>query len=218
MAESLAADYLAVHWKRILLVMAAIGILYTPGLSSEAKAPERLVVTVGKSLSIDSPVTIKRVAIANTNLAGTVMIGPKEVLVNGLVPGETLLIIWQEGDIRIACDVLVRPQRHKARRRKRPSRERFPASERGPDDRQRFRLRAGTVRYGRGGQDPGDGVDYRQGGEFAAVAIPPEEPQILLGMRFADVERGATTELSSALASGAFNTTGSAWHRIAHQH
>jgi hypothetical protein len=33
----------------------------------EAKAPEQLVVTVGKSLSIDSPVTIKRVAIANTS-------------------------------------------------------------------------------------------------------------------------------------------------------
>jgi pilus assembly protein CpaC len=39
------------------------------------------------------------------------------------------------------------------------------------------------------------------------VAIPPEEPQILLRVRFADVERGASTQLSSALASGAFNTT-----------
>jgi pilus assembly protein CpaC len=39
------------------------------------------------------------------------------------------------------------------------------------------------------------------------VAIPPEEPQILLGVRFADVERGASMELSSALASGVFNPT-----------
>ena len=55
----------------------------------ETKAPERLVVTVGKSLSIDSPVTIKRVAIANTTLAETVMIGPREILINGLAAGET---------------------------------------------------------------------------------------------------------------------------------
>jgi pilus assembly protein CpaC len=37
------------------------------------------------------------------------------------------------------------------------------------------------------------------------VVIPPEEPQILLRVRFADVERDASTQLSSSLASGAFN-------------
>jgi len=75
----------------------------------QAKAPERLVVTVGKSLSIDSPVTIKRVAIANTTLAETVMIGPRELLINGLAAGETSLVIWQEGEVRLVYDLLVRP-------------------------------------------------------------------------------------------------------------
>ena len=83
--------------------------LCTPGISVQAKAPERLVVTVGKSLSIDSPVTIKRVAIANTTLAETVMIGPRELLINGLAAGETSLVIWQEGEVRLVYDLLVRP-------------------------------------------------------------------------------------------------------------
>jgi hypothetical protein len=42
-----------------------------------------LLVTVGKSLSIDSPVAIKRVSTANDSLVDTIAIGPKEVQING---------------------------------------------------------------------------------------------------------------------------------------
>ena len=196
------------HWERILKLVAAIGVLCTPSFSIEAKGPDQLVVTVGKSLSIDSPVTIRRVAIANTSLAETVVIGPKEVLVNGLAPGETSLIIWQEGDIRLVYNLLVRASS----------------------------LRLDAVREQIAREVPDANVDLTLTNDFAyvrgtvkdivsaervlamastlgkavnllRVAIPPEEPQILLKVRFADVERGASTALSSALATGAFHQT-----------
>src|SRR5579872_3310272 len=58
--------------------------------------PGKLMVTVGKSLIIDSPLNIKRVHVANGTLAEAVAVNPKEVLINGTAPGETSLIVWQE--------------------------------------------------------------------------------------------------------------------------
>src|SRR5262245_66242229 len=100
----------------IVLLMAACGSLltYNPvrageldGLPQPAQAqpePQRqaangtgakLFVTVGKSLIIDSPVDIRRVSVANGILAEAVAVNPKEVLINGLAPGETSLVVWQ---------------------------------------------------------------------------------------------------------------------------
>lgn len=50
--------------------------------------PEPLLVTVGKSLIIDSPLNIERISIANDLLVDAVAINPKEVLVNGKAPGK----------------------------------------------------------------------------------------------------------------------------------
>src|SRR3954453_23593436 len=67
-----------------------------------------LSVTVGKSLVGDSPVNIQRVSVANPALAEAVAISPKELLVNGLTPGETTVIIWQQGGNRLFYDLNVR--------------------------------------------------------------------------------------------------------------
>src|SRR3954470_7387790 len=72
-----------------------------------------LSVTVGKSLVVDSPVNIQRVSVANPALAEAVAISPKELLVNGLTPGETTLIIWQQGGNRLFYDLTVRQSTRK---------------------------------------------------------------------------------------------------------
>jgi pilus assembly protein CpaC len=197
-----------VHWELILKVIAGIGILCTPGVGVEAKAPEQLRVTVGKSLSIDSPVTIKRISIANTSLAETVVIGPKEVLINGLAPGETSLVIWREDDVRLVYDLLVRASSLRLDAVREQIAREFPGSNVDL-------TLANDIPYVRG-----TAKDVAMAERIVAiastlgkpvnllrVAIPPEEPQILLRVRFADVERGASMQLSSALAGGFLNTT-----------
>ncbi|HEX3744885.1 MAG TPA: pilus assembly protein N-terminal domain-containing protein [Bryobacteraceae bacterium] len=189
-------------------VIAAIAVLCMPGFAMEAKPPQRLVVTVGKSLSVDSPVTIRRVAIANTNLAETVMIGPREMLINGLAPGETSLVIWQEGDVRLVYDLLVRPSSLKL------DAVRDEISTEFPDDRveltvaNEFVFVRGTVKtMAEGDRVVAIASTIGKTVNLLRVAVPPEEPQILLRVRFADVERGAASQLASGLASGALNTT-----------
>src|ERR1017187_7006487 len=72
-----------------------------PTKKAEPQAPQptpgtdgKLLATVGKSLIIDSPLNIEKIAVANGDLVEAVAINPKEVLVNGKAPGETSLIIW----------------------------------------------------------------------------------------------------------------------------
>ena len=208
MVATVPADPFAVHGKQILLAIAGIAILCTAGLAVEAKPPERLVVTVGKSLSIDSPVTIKRVAIANTALAETVVIGPKEMLVNGLAPGETSLVIWQEGDIRVLYDLLVRPSTLKADAVRDQIEIEFPDTNVDLSVVNDIVFVRGLVKnLAVGERIVAMAATLGKVVNLLRVAIPPEQPQILLRVRFADVERGASSELASALASGAFNTT-----------
>src|SRR5580704_12127365 len=60
-----------------------------------------LIVTVGMSMIIDSPVAVAKISIANGELAEAVAVTPKEVLINGKAPGETSLIVWQQGGTRL---------------------------------------------------------------------------------------------------------------------
>src|SRR5437868_7334345 len=89
-----------------------------PGPGAAAQETTGLVtrdlsVTVGKSLVVDSPVNIQRVSVANPTMAEAVAITPKELLVNGLTPGETTLIIWQQGGNRLFYDLTVRQSNRK---------------------------------------------------------------------------------------------------------
>ena len=80
-----------------------------PGTAGPSPTTTRdLFVTVGKSLIVDSPVNIQRVSVANADLAEAVAVNPREVLVNGKAPGETSLIVWQQGGNRLFFDLTVR--------------------------------------------------------------------------------------------------------------
>ena len=64
-------------------------------------ATDNLMVTVSKSLVLDSQANIQRVSVANGDMAEAVVINPREVMVNGKTPGDTSLIIWQQGGFRM---------------------------------------------------------------------------------------------------------------------
>ena len=168
----------------------------------------KLTVTVGKSLTIDSPLAIKRLSTANGTLVEAVAIGPKEVLINGKQPGETSLIIWQDNDARLIYDLTVRmsPARLNAVREQ-IARD-FPDADinvtfdndtafvRGtvPDVVSSDRIMAIVSTLGK----PVN---------LLRVDVPPVESQILLKVRFADVDRSAKLDLGANFLTGAFNQT-----------
>jgi pilus assembly protein CpaC len=194
----------------VALLLAAV---LLPGQTQSQQPPgaRDLFVTVGKSLVVESPVTIQRVAVADPGLAEAVAINPREILVNGKVPGETSLVLWQQGGNRILFDLHVRP----STLRLDVVREQLKQELTGQDvsiilDGENVFVR-GTVK------------DVASAERAVAIAgtlgkpvnllyvrVPPVESQILLKVRFANVDRSATSELGANLVStGALNTPGS---------
>jgi len=166
----------------------------------------QLTVTVGKSLAIDSPLAIKRLAFANGTMVDAQAIGPKEILLNGKAPGETSLIIWQEDGTRLIYDLTVRvsPMRLNAVRQQ-IARDYPDADVNVTFDNDTAFVR-GTVKN----VTDADRImaivsTMAKGVNLLRVEVPPVEPQILLHVRFANVDRNTSRQLGINFASTAFN-------------
>lgn len=178
---------------------------------SQTTASRELSVTVGKSVLVDSPQTIERIAVSNGTLAEAVAISPHEVMLNGLAPGETSLIIWQEGGNRLFFDLTV--QRNETRL---DGIRREMAQELGGDDKVTINMEGdnvflrGTVPTLTAAQRAVDiASTLGKPVNLLRVDIPGTDAQILIKVRFADVDRSATKQLGINLFSlGATNTLG----------
>jgi pilus assembly protein CpaC len=62
---------------------------------------------VGRSIVISSPSRIKRISLADPNIAEAIVVSPTQVLVNGRTPGGVSLLIWDESDQSQAFEVSV---------------------------------------------------------------------------------------------------------------
>jgi pilus assembly protein CpaC len=168
----------------------------------------QLTVTVGKSLAIDSPLAIKRLSYANGTLVEAQAIGPKEVLLNGKAPGETSLIIWQEDGTRLIYDLTVRvsPQRLNAVRQQ-IARDYPDADINVTFDNDTAFVR-GTVKTVTDAERIIAIVStMARAVNLLRVEVPPVEPQILLKVRFANVDRSMSRQLGINFGSTAFNQT-----------
>lgn len=171
-----------------------------------SSTPGKLTVTVGKSLIIDSPIEIKRLSVANGDLIEAVAVNPKEVLINGKAPGETSLIIWQQNGNRLLYDLTVRMSPLKLDAVRQQLARDFPDSEINVTYENDTAFVRGTVK---------DLISADRVMSICAtlgktinllsVDVPPADTQILLKVKFANVDRSATLNLGANFTSGAFN-------------
>jgi pilus assembly protein CpaC len=186
----------------------------TAAAQQQAESPNELVVTVGKSVIVNSALPIERVSVGYGDFAEATAISPGEVLVNGKAPGQTSLIIWQQGGGKLFFDVTVEPSQ--------------------------FGMtgRADVLRRQLNRELPGQKIDFDMQGDLIflrgsvknlnsadralAIAgaigrpvnllyvdVPAPEAQILLKVKFASVDRSVTTQVGMNLFStGATNTIG----------
>jgi pilus assembly protein CpaC len=174
-------------------------------------AARDLFVTVGKSLVVDSPVNIQRVAVANGELAEALAVNPREVLVNGKAVGETSMIIWQQGGNRLFFDLTVRPSNAKASAVQQEIDREFPGQDIKIAVQNESVFVHGTVKdLTTADRAMAMAASLGKPVNLLNVNVPPTETQILLRVKFADVDRLATQDLGLNLFStGATNTIGS---------
>jgi pilus assembly protein CpaC len=83
----------------------------TPAATNVTPGAAPLRVMVGKSLLINTTERLKRVSVTDPSVADALVVTPTQVLVNGLAPGEVSLLIWDElersrsFDLRVDVDI-----------------------------------------------------------------------------------------------------------------
>ncbi len=181
----------------------------------ETQTANELFVNVGNSLIVDSATPIERVSVGFGEIAEATAVGPTEVLVNGKAPGQTTLIIWQQGNQKLFFDVTVQPSRYATNARLEQLRRQF--NQELPGQKIEATIENDQV-YLRGTAK--DLTSAERAVSIAAsvgkpvnllyVTVPPPEAQILLKVRFASVDRSSSLQLGFNLFSlGATNTIGS---------
>jgi pilus assembly protein CpaC len=78
-----------------------------PPQQAAQEGGDRLHLLVGRSLVISSPTRVKRISIADPNIADAIVISPFQVLLNGKTPGGVSLIIWDESDQSQTFEIFV---------------------------------------------------------------------------------------------------------------
>ena len=178
------------------------------------ESPHELFVTVGKSLIVNSIADIERVSVGYGDVAEATAVGPREILVNGKAPGETSLIIWQEGGAKLFFDLTVRASTTK--QEERVDTVRREIKKELADQPVDLTFENDTVFL------RGHVKDLVTADRALAIAgtlgktvnllyvdVPGTEDQILLRVQFATIDRSVVTDLGLNLVStGATNTIG----------
>lgn len=186
-----------------------------PSSVSSQDSSNDLVVVAGKSVLVDCARPVERIAIAAPEVAEATAVSPTEVLLNGKAAGETSLIVWQQGGGRQFFNVQVRVsafvENDKLEAVRRELRTELPGQTlRVTAENGQVFLR-GTVK---------DLTSSDRAVQIAGTAgkvvnllyvdTPPQEPQILLKVRFASLDRTLANQLGLNIFSlGAANTIGS---------
>jgi pilus assembly protein CpaC len=185
----------------------------SPGAGHQDSANE-LSVAVGKSVLVDCARPVARVAIGLGDVAEADAISPTEIMVNGKTPGETSLIIWDTSGGRQFFNVSVRASATAINENleavRRELRAEFPGQTLKVSTENGLIFLRGTVK---------DIASSDRASKIAAtvgkvvnllyVDVPAGDPQILLKVRFASVDRSKEKQLGINLFStGLGNTIG----------
>ena len=99
---------------RRISILAALAFSMTPARLLAAQAPaaqgnvtiHRVSVTTGRSTIVETQFDVTRIAVTNPGVADAVVVQPREILVDGKAPGTVSLIVWG-ANTRVQYDVVV---------------------------------------------------------------------------------------------------------------
>jgi pilus assembly protein CpaC len=169
------------------------------GRPEESEAPQTLHLLVGRSIVISSPTRIKRVSLADPTIAEAIVVSPTQVLVNGKTPGGVSLLLWDEADqsqafeVSVDIDVLGLSQK---------IHEVFPSEPVQVETSRDVVMLSGRVSSAAVADKILEVVKSAAPKVTSLMQVPvPQATQILLQVRFAEVNRTAINQLGFNLIS-----------------
>ena len=189
----------------LLLILSFCGAQEAPAPQTNQEGPAPLRVMVGKSLLINTTDRLKRVSVTDPEIADPQVVTPTQVLVHGRSPGEVSLLIWDENerarsfDLRVDVDMTAAQEEIKRI---------FPSEQ--------IAISASRSAIVLSGHVTSEDVAKHAGqvaGAYSKNVInvltfgPVGAEEVLLEVKFAEVDRTAVTQLGANLfAPGAGNT------------
>ncbi len=167
-----------------------------------AAAARDLFVTVGKSLVVESPVNIERISVGDAKKAEAMAVTPRQILVNGREAGETSLIVWQAGGNRLMFDLRVRPGTERLEVVRQQLDKELPGQDVSVAQEGESVFVRGTVND-LTAADRAIAIAGALGKpiNLLRVKMPGAQQQILLKVRFIDLDRSVTQQLGINLTS-----------------
>jgi len=186
-----------------------------PAASNSQDSTNDLSLAVGKSVVLDLARPVTRIVVGMGDFANAQAVSPTQILLSGKAPGETSLIIWDQSGGRQFFNVTVRPSNFASNDTlegvRRELRAELPGQNvRVSQDNGVIFLR-GTV-SNLNSSDRAVMVASTAGKvvNLLNVNVPAAEPQILLKVRFASIDRTKEKQLGINIFSTGFgNTIGS---------
>ena len=199
---------------RILIAtLVSLG-LWTRDFEAQAQRPQvsdvpQLTVISSKSIIVNTAEPIERVAVTSTEIADALVISPQQVMINGKAPGVVSLILWDRAGKSTSYDLVVEIDLSLLQRQ---LEEQFPTENIMVSSAKGALVLAGSASEPRVAEKA-----IEIAGSFSPKVInllqlppPPDTEQILLQVKFADVDRAAVQQLGiNILSTGATNTLGS---------
>jgi pilus assembly protein CpaC len=176
--------------------------------AQESSEPQTLHLLVGRSLVITSPSRIRRISLADPEIAEAIVVSPTQVLVNGKKPGGVSLLLWDEADqsqafeVSVDIDVLGLSQK---------IHEVFPNENVHIDTSKDVVIITGKISSSVVADKILEVVKGAAPKVTSMMEVPPVPTgEILLQVRFAEVDRTALTQLGfNILSTGLGKTIGS---------
>jgi pilus assembly protein CpaC len=178
-----------------------------PAQSGQPQGSAPLRVMVDKSLLINTTEQIKRISVTDPAVADPTVLTPTQILVHGRAPGEVSLIIWDENersrsfDLRVDVDVSAcAEEEHRV----------FPEEQISVSPSRAAIVLSGHVTTEDVAKRAGElATAYSKNVINVLTFGPVGAQEVLLEVKFAEVDRSATTQLgANFFSTGAGNTIG----------
>lgn len=181
----------------LVALVAAVSCL-TPGAvraqEEGATAPRTLTVAAGNSTVLDFPANLQRLSLGDPNVADAVVVSARELVINGKEVGSTTLLTWLQNGQRRSYAVKVIPD---AEGLERDLARYFPEQEIHVSATGGTLVLSGTVTDPQVAEKALELAENRvgEGGTVLDNVVVPDRGQILLKVRFAEVNRSAMRDL-----------------------
>ncbi len=169
-----------------------------PNRPATPLAPQSITLTVGRGELLQFPDEASRVSVSNPVIADAVVVSLREVVLNGKAPGNTTIMIWH-GENVSPYEITVQPDLSEIQKQLRAT---FPNEQIDVSSSRDAILLNGVVT---------DAEVIRQAGAIAAVhaesvvnllqAPPADNPQVMLQVKFATIDRTNLSQLGANLFS-----------------